>query len=122
MGNPLSPILCDIYMHYFEVKLFEIFQFPFYVRYVDDSFVLVDPHSDIGNILSIMNCIDSCIQFTFEIEVNYCLPFLDVLVSGTDVGFQTTVFRKPFAVTVAFYCLFLFRSSGELFVFFSIIE
>ena len=23
MGNPLSPILCDIYMHYFEVKLFD---------------------------------------------------------------------------------------------------
>ena len=40
MGSPLSPLLCDIYMHYFEEKLFSVHKFSHWFRYVDDTFVL----------------------------------------------------------------------------------
>ncbi|XP_054710410.1 uncharacterized protein LOC129220094, partial [Uloborus diversus] len=101
MENPLSPILSDIYMHYFEVKLFQKLQFQFYVRYVDDCFVLMN-HNDLNvdEVLVILNSIDSHIQFSYELEQNNCLPFLDVLVSRTESCFETTVYRKPFSVSL----------------------
>ena len=99
MGNPLSPILSDIYMSYFEVKLFNCLKFPFYVRYVDDWFVLIDQnHQNLSLSLDIMNSVDPCIQFTYEVEDNNRLPFLDVLVVNNGEEFITTVYRKPFAV------------------------
>lgn len=42
MGNPLSPILTDLYMHYFETKLFDLLDLPSYVLYVDDCSVLLN--------------------------------------------------------------------------------
>ena len=41
-----------------------------------------------------MNSIDNNIQLTYEIENNGILPFLDTLVSRTDKGFSTSVYRK----------------------------
>ncbi|XP_054719035.1 uncharacterized protein LOC129228383, partial [Uloborus diversus] len=101
MGNPLSPILSDIYMHYFETKLFETITFPFYVRYVDDCFVLLDQnHVDNEFLLSTLNSIDPCIQFTIEMETDSSLSFLDVFITKSNDEFMTSVFRKPFAVTL----------------------
>jgi hypothetical protein len=95
MGSPLSPLLCDIYMYYFEEKLFGVYKFPYWFRYVDDTFVLVSSTADISSLLSLINSIDPCIQFTYEMENNNSLPFLDVLVSKHSDRFSTTVFRKP---------------------------
>ena len=101
MGNPLSPVLSDIYMHFFETKLFSLISLPFYVRYVDDCFVLLDPKLQTPDyILSIMNSIDPSIQFTYETETDNRLPFLDVLVSRNGSTFETSVYRKPFAVSL----------------------
>ena len=47
-----------------------------------------------------MNSIDNNIQFTYEIENNVVLPFLDILVSRTNEGFSTSVFCKNFAVSL----------------------
>ncbi|XP_054709828.1 uncharacterized protein LOC129219457 [Uloborus diversus] len=101
MGNPLSPILSDIYLHYFETKLFETITFPFYVRYVDDCFVLLDQnHNNNEFLLSTLNSIDPCIQFTIEMETDSSLSFLDVFITKSNDEFMTSVFRKPFAVTL----------------------
>ena len=35
------------------------------------------------------------IRFTFEKKKGKCLPFLDVYVERTDVGLETSVYRKP---------------------------
>ena len=51
MGSPFSPLLCDIYLHYFEGKLFSVYKFPYRLTYVDDIFVLV-----LSNILSFPLC------------------------------------------------------------------
>ena len=100
MGNPLSPILCDIYMHYFEEVLLSKFNFKCWLRYVDDTFVLVDKNFDRSQLLSLVNSIDPCIQFTHEEESNNKLSFLDVLVSKNGSVFSTSVFRKPFSVSM----------------------
>ena len=39
---PFSPILSDIYMHYFANTLIKKISFPFWTRYVDDTFILID--------------------------------------------------------------------------------
>ena len=94
MRNPLSPLLFDIYMQNFGEKLFIVNKYPQWFRYVDDTFVLVPSNTDFSNLLSLVNSIDSCIQFTLEVESDNSLSFLDVLISKDIDWFSTTVFRK----------------------------
>ena len=102
MGNPISPILCDFYMDDFEKKLFQRIAFPYWKRYVNDTFCLVNCSSeeDVPSLLNLINSLDPHIQFTCEEETNNTLPFLDVLVLRNPDSFQTSVFRKPFAVAL----------------------
>ena len=67
-GNPLSPILSDIYMHYFEEKLLKLLNFKCWMRYVDDTFPLFENPFNISIILETANNTRSYIQFTFELE------------------------------------------------------
>ena len=46
-----------------------------------------------------VNSVDPCIQFTFEVENDNSLSFLDVLVSKHNNRFSTAVFRKNFAIS-----------------------
>ena len=91
--SPLSPLLCDTYMHYFEEKLLILCKFPHWFGYVDDTFVLIPSNTDFSSLLSLVNLIDRCIQFTMEVENDDSLSFLDVLVSKDIDRFSTTVFR-----------------------------
>ena len=101
MGSPLSLILADISMHYFENTFFEKISFPFWTRYVDDTFTLIDTSlHNIDHILQIMNSIDNNIQFAYEIENKGILPFLDTLVFCTHESFSTSVYRKNFNVSL----------------------
>ena len=45
--------------------------------------------------LTKLNCLHPSLKFTFEKEKGKCLPFLDVYVERTDVGLETSVYRKP---------------------------
>ena len=87
MGKSLLSLICDIYVHYFEEKLFSVYKFPHWFRYVDDTFVLVPSNTDFSSLLSLVISIDCCIHgikqspFTLEVENDKSLPFLDVLVS-----------------------------------------
>ncbi|XP_046330471.2 uncharacterized protein LOC124114002 [Haliotis rufescens] len=66
MGSPLSPILTEIYMTYFEQQALTTSPVPTYLL------------------------------FTIEIEKDNRLPFLDVLVSRSPTNrIQTSVYRKP---------------------------
>ena len=42
-----------------------------------------------------LKCLHLSLKFTFEKEKRKCLPFLDVYVERTDVGLETSVYRKP---------------------------
>lgn len=74
--NPLSHFLCDIYIHYFEEKLFHLVKRKCCMRYVDDIFAIVERNCDLVEQLSIVNFVDHCIQFTLKEEYNNFLPFL----------------------------------------------
>ena len=99
MGDPLSPILIDIYIHYLEEKISKLVNFDLWVRYVDDTFVLWPGNvNDLPNVLETINSIDPSIIFTFEPERNNIISFLDVLVERKEDRFETSVFRKTCSV------------------------
>ena len=99
MGSCLSPILCNIYMEYFESQLLPTItrghDITWY-RYVDDVFAVLPNSIDITEFLSQLNSLSHSINFTVEHENNGSIPFLDVLVMRNNFDRpQFKVYRKP---------------------------
>ena len=96
MGSSLGPALANIFNGYYEEKLFSQTQKPpTYFRYVDDTFAIFDHQAKAVQFLTKLNCLHPSLKFTFEREKVKCIPFFDVYVERTDVGFETSVYRKP---------------------------
>ena len=96
MGSSLGPALANIFVGYYEKKLFsEISKPAVYFRYVDDTFVIFQNEKETEEILIRLNGLHSSLQFTFEKEKNNSLPFLDVHVEHTKDSYETKVYRKP---------------------------
>ena len=96
MGSPLGPALANIFVGYYEEKLFSQKSKPStYFRYVDDTFAMFRNEEESDNFFKQLNCLHPSLKFTFEKEKNNCLPFLDVNVERTATGFETSVYRKP---------------------------
>ena len=100
MGGPLSPNLANIFMCDFESKCLtncpQEFKPVFYRRYVDDCFLVFRDISHVNKFNEYINNIHSNIKFTFELEQNSTLPFLDTLIRKTNDGrLLTSVYRKP---------------------------
>jgi len=98
MGNPLSPILANLFMEYIEERIMKDFSLKpkFWIRYVDDVF-LIWPHGleELENFFDSANNLFPSIKFTKELETNNELAFLDVLVKKTaenQLSFE--VYRK----------------------------
>ena len=78
MAAPLGPALANIFVGYYEEKLFSQTQNPpTYFRYVEDTFAIFDHKAEAG--------LHPSLKFTFEKEKGKCLPFLDVYVERTDI-------------------------------------
>ena len=96
MGSSLGPALANIFVGYYEEKLFSQTQKPpTYFRYADNTFAIFDHEAETDEFLTKLNCLHPSLRFTFEKEKGKCLPFLDVYVERTDVGLETSVYRKP---------------------------
>ena len=96
MGSPLGPALANIFVGFYEEKLFSQKSKPStYFRYVDDTFAMFRNEEESDNFFKQLNCLHPSLKFTFEKEKNNCLPFLDVNVERTATGFETSVYRKP---------------------------
>ena len=100
MGNPLSPILANIFLEFYERdKLSTILDINTitWLRYVDDVFAVVPNTTNFDHLLEQINSLHSSIQFTFELEHNNSLPFLDTLVIKDLINsrFIFQVYRKP---------------------------
>ena len=98
MGSPVSPIVANIYMEYFEDWALPSAVNPLklWKRYVDDTFVILQ-QSHREEFLHHINSVDPSIQFTTEeAKQDGSMPFLDTLVTPQDDGTLTTsVYRKP---------------------------
>ncbi len=98
MGSPLSPVLADLYMEFFEKMAINSAQYKptLWLRCVDDTFVLW-PHGKekLMEFHKHINSLRESIQFTIETEEGGKLPFLDVNISRQHQQLNTTVYRKP---------------------------
>nr|VZI00679.1 unnamed protein product [Spirometra erinaceieuropaei] len=94
MGSPISGYLAEAVLQELETRVFQTYKPKFWMRYVDDTFVIV--HRDTkDNFKRELDSVFQQIQFTMEEENNGVLPFLDVQVSRQEDGtLQTGVFRK----------------------------
>ena len=83
MGNTISPILADLYMHdYMEKNMNQVCQPNRLWRYVDDILLVSKMNEkELQDYVNRMNSIKSSIRFTFEYEKNERLSFLDTLLS-----------------------------------------
>ena len=97
MGNPLSPVIANIYMEHFEALAIESAKFKpaTWLCYVDDTFVVWNEGKDkLHSFLEHLNSVRPSIKCTMEVEEDRKLPFLDVLVTGNEDGLVTSVYRK----------------------------
>ena len=97
MGNPLSTALACLFLgHHENSWLQSAPQHPLlYLRYCDDTFLVVPPNFDVPAFVDHMNSRHHSIKFTYENEVNGSLPFLDVTITKKPSSFDSKVYRKP---------------------------
>lgn len=77
------------------MHLLQVSYIQFYRRYVDDIFSILRKRQ-VKAILKQLNSFHPNVQFTFEMEQNNSLPFLDVLVmKQEDNNFKFKIYRKP---------------------------
>lgn len=69
--------------------------FLFSVRYVDDAITFIDTFVyTVDRIVQITNSVNNNIKYTYQIEKNNFLSFLDTLVCSNVNGFSPSAFRK----------------------------
>jgi len=100
MGSPLAPLLAEIFLQNFEKKHLPAFKekgIMYWKRYVDDTFVLLDPEVTSDDICAQLSQCHPSLKFTVEEERSgsHTIPFLEVLVQRQPgIGFRTRVYRK----------------------------
>ncbi|BHF75013.1 hypothetical protein SprV_0501810600 [Sparganum proliferum] len=94
MGSPISGLIAEAVLQRLESLVFRHHRPQFWVRYVDDTFVVFE-RDQVLTSKEHFNAIFPDIQFTMEEEENNQLAFLDVPVCRKDCGgIKTEVFRK----------------------------
>ena len=95
MGSPLGPLLANIFMTELEKdirqKLIDKKFIKFYIRYVDDTLLLVKDKG-IDPILKELNSYNRNIKFTVDQFINEDVHFLDIKIhrNNTDIYFKDT--------------------------------
>ncbi len=94
MGSPVSAVVANLYMEFFEEEALNSARV-LWKRYVDDTFCIVKKGSE-KHSLDHLNSVRLSIKFTMESEEDSKLPFLDCLLKRESDGMLTsTVYRKP---------------------------
>ena len=98
MGSPLGPTLANIFLcHHEEIWLNccpAQFKPVYYKRYVDDTFLLFRDEDHIKKFDKYLNSRHVNMRFTYQIESDKSLNFLDVFIQRND-DFVTSIYRKP---------------------------
>lgn len=98
MGSPLGPALANAFLAHHETHWLEdcplSFAPVFFARYVDDIFVLLRSSDHLTRLSEYLSSQHPNIKFTYELETDNTLPFLDVNVFRDADRFSSTVHRK----------------------------
>ena len=96
MRSSISPIIADIVMVNLETESSASFDFliPWHFRYVGDTILCV-PQDKVDIVLCEFNSYNPRLQFTYEIESNNTLSFLDIkLIRVNNEHIMTNWYRK----------------------------
>ena len=95
MGLEPSPIFADLVMDDLESECLSKLDFQplFFLRYVDDVITCI-PKNKVQYMLDIFNNYDDNLKFTYEIENNHEISFLDVLLIRENNRLITNWYRK----------------------------
>ena len=95
MSSPVSPVILNIYMEYFEslAILSSPTLIKWWFRYVDDVHSATRK-DQVNKLQENLNSIDPHIKFTIELPGTEGLPFLDTLTKPTLNSIESTVYRK----------------------------
>ena len=67
MGSPLGPALANIFVGFYEFKLFDKISKPqIYYRYIDDTFALFQDEMDSETFLTNLNSLHTSLKFKVE--------------------------------------------------------
>ena len=99
MGNPLSPLLAEIFMNNLEdiISKHPLFKKCIYWhRYVDDILVCFNgTYRQIDTFLQYLNTVHPNIKFTMELESNNSINFLDLTLKKFNNRHQFSIYHKP---------------------------
>ena len=96
MGSPLGPAFANIFVGFYEEKLFsQIAKSQVYFKYVDDTFVFFHHEVEVGEFLIMLNNLHPSLKFTFEKEMDKQFPFLDFCVEKRNYWFERNFCKKP---------------------------
>lgn len=95
MGVALAQFLSsDLFMGQLEEQIANKSWFPrIWLRYVDDIFGIVKK-DEVDNIEAHLNDIYASVKFTYQVEEENGLPFLDVNVSRNGTQLEFDIYRK----------------------------
>lgn len=112
----------DIYMHYFEKIYFCVHIFPYFFRYVEDTFVLVRIHANFSNLLLIL--LTDVISSLSKLKIITLFLLLMSCFLNTRAGLSTTVFKEYLAVSVCPYvfCIILLIIKNLLLAFYTYVN
>ena len=96
MGLPVSPVIGNIYMEYFESLAISSSPtlIKWWFRYVDNVHSTTRK-DQVNKFQENLNSIDLDIKFTIELPGTDGLPFLDTLPKPTPNSIESTAYRKP---------------------------
>ncbi|BHF83695.1 hypothetical protein SprV_0902683900 [Sparganum proliferum] len=100
MGSPISGLLAELVLQQLEEEVMRTFKAKMWLRYVDDTFVIMKT-CEIEQLHLSLNRVFPAIQFTCEEATGGILPFLDVSIQTlSDGGLATSVHRKDSSADV----------------------
>ncbi|BHF63015.1 hypothetical protein SprV_0200600400 [Sparganum proliferum] len=100
MGSPISGLLAELVLQQLEEEVMRTFKPKMWLRYVDDTFVIMKT-CEIEQLHLSLNSVFPAIQFTCEEATGGILPFLDVSIQTLSDGrLSTSVYRKDSSADV----------------------
>ncbi len=96
MSSPLRGILACLFLEFLEANPFKhiLPNDIQYFRYIADILVIYPPKHSITSIILKLNKVEPSIIFTYELEKDNSLPFLDILIKNDDNKLEFKVHHK----------------------------